>query len=193
MCAACTSAGDLFQLLAGQWFVQPFRKRYIRTIWPSSGGFIPTTRRASWPGTLGRGSGRRGPTAALPRHSRAASRPRLSRPKLERPPRSEQLPGARRAAERIIGRRSSRPADRDLRRLRRRRHDGTALLVLCLEAARAEVGYYVPNRIDEGYGLNCEALRHAGRPRGANGHHRRLRRRRACAEAETARASWASS
>jgi single-stranded-DNA-specific exonuclease len=39
--------------------------------------------------------------------------------------------------------------------------DGTAaigLLVRCLKMIGAEVGYYVPSRLDEGYGLNMEAM-----------------------------------
>jgi single-stranded-DNA-specific exonuclease len=36
---------------------------------------------------------------------------------------------------------------------------GTALLVGCLKLLGADVGYYVPNRIDEGYGLGTVALR----------------------------------
>ena len=36
---------------------------------------------------------------------------------------------------------------------------GTAILWLCLKLLGADVGYYVPHRIDEGYGLNCEAIR----------------------------------
>ncbi|MBN1395448.1 MAG: single-stranded-DNA-specific exonuclease RecJ [Pirellulales bacterium] len=36
---------------------------------------------------------------------------------------------------------------------------GTAILWLCLKLLGAEVGYYVPHRTDEGYGLNAEALR----------------------------------
>ena len=35
---------------------------------------------------------------------------------------------------------------------------GTSLLWQCLKLLGADVGYYVPHRIDEGYGLNCEAL-----------------------------------
>lgn len=35
---------------------------------------------------------------------------------------------------------------------------GTALLWLCLRMLGAEADYYVPHRIDEGYGLHCEAL-----------------------------------
>ena len=34
---------------------------------------------------------------------------------------------------------------------------GTAVLYLCLKLLGAEVSYYVPHRVDEGYGLNCEA------------------------------------
>ena len=36
---------------------------------------------------------------------------------------------------------------------------GTALLHLCLRMLSAEVSYYVPHRVDEGYGLNGDALR----------------------------------
>lgn len=35
----------------------------------------------------------------------------------------------------------------------------TSLLMQCLKMLGADVGYYVPNRIDEGYGLNTEAIR----------------------------------
>jgi single-stranded-DNA-specific exonuclease len=35
----------------------------------------------------------------------------------------------------------------------------TAILWLCLKLLGAEVSYYVPHRVDEGYGLNCEAIR----------------------------------
>ncbi len=34
----------------------------------------------------------------------------------------------------------------------------TAILYRCLELISANVGYYVPNRMDEGYGLNCAAV-----------------------------------
>ena len=36
---------------------------------------------------------------------------------------------------------------------------GTAILWLCLKLLGAEVRYYVPHRVDEGYGLNSEAIR----------------------------------
>ena len=39
---------------------------------------------------------------------------------------------------------------------------GTAILYLCLKLLGAEVSYYVPHRVDEGYGLNCEAVRSWG-------------------------------
>ncbi|MEX0819915.1 MAG: single-stranded-DNA-specific exonuclease RecJ [Pirellulaceae bacterium] len=35
----------------------------------------------------------------------------------------------------------------------------TAILYRCLQLLGADVGYYVPNRLEEGYGLNDEALR----------------------------------
>ncbi len=36
---------------------------------------------------------------------------------------------------------------------------GTAILYRCLKLLDADVGYYIPSRIDEGYGLNDDALR----------------------------------
>jgi single-stranded-DNA-specific exonuclease len=36
---------------------------------------------------------------------------------------------------------------------------GTAILLSCLKLLGADVSYYVPNRLEEGYGLNAEALR----------------------------------
>src|SRR5262245_60137541 len=36
---------------------------------------------------------------------------------------------------------------------------GTAILLLCLRLLGADVSYYVPNRLEEGYGLNGDALR----------------------------------
>lgn len=36
---------------------------------------------------------------------------------------------------------------------------GTAILLGCLRRLGAEASYYVPNRLEEGYGLSCEALR----------------------------------
>jgi single-stranded-DNA-specific exonuclease len=70
----------------------------------------------------------------------------------------DQLPGAVDAAGRIWraiqeGRRIVIYGDYDV--------DGmtaTSLLWQCLTMLGADVGYYVPHRIDEGYGLNCDAL-----------------------------------
>lgn len=36
---------------------------------------------------------------------------------------------------------------------------GVAILFACLKLAGADVGYYVPHRLDEGYGVNVEAVR----------------------------------
>ncbi|MGI8980597.1 MAG: single-stranded-DNA-specific exonuclease RecJ [Pirellulaceae bacterium] len=36
---------------------------------------------------------------------------------------------------------------------------GTAILIICLRLLGADVSYYVPNRLEEGYGLSDEALR----------------------------------
>ncbi len=35
----------------------------------------------------------------------------------------------------------------------------TAILVNCLRMLDAEVSYFVPNRLEDGYGLNCDSLR----------------------------------
>ena len=75
------------------------------------------------------------------------------------------LPGCREAAVRICeaaaaGRRIVVYGDYDV--------DGmtaTAILWLCLRLLGAEVSYHVPHRIDEGYGLNCEAVRSWGNGR----------------------------
>jgi single-stranded-DNA-specific exonuclease len=71
----------------------------------------------------------------------------------------EQLPGAARAAEILhdaigAGKRIVVYGDYDA--------DGmtsTAILLTCLRLLGANASYYVPNRIDEGYGLNHEAIR----------------------------------
>ncbi len=71
----------------------------------------------------------------------------------------EELPGAVRAAELLHqairdGRRITVYGDYDA--------DGvtaTAILLSCLKLLGAKADYYIPNRIDEGYGLNHEALR----------------------------------
>src|SRR5436189_144186 len=36
---------------------------------------------------------------------------------------------------------------------------GTAILYLCLKLLGGDVGYFVPNRLEDGYGLNDDALR----------------------------------
>lgn len=69
------------------------------------------------------------------------------------------LPGCRQAAERIqaaiaAGRRIVVYGDYDVDGM-----TGTAVLWLCLRLLGADVGYYVPHRVDEGYGLNSEAIR----------------------------------
>jgi single-stranded-DNA-specific exonuclease len=71
----------------------------------------------------------------------------------------ELLPGVAEAADRIVaatkaGRRICIYGDYDA--------DGmtaTAILASCLQAIHADVFWYVPDRFDEGYGLNAEALR----------------------------------
>jgi single-stranded-DNA-specific exonuclease len=71
----------------------------------------------------------------------------------------ELLPGVSAAADRVVaavqqGRRITIYGDYDV--------DGvtaTALLWHCLQLAGAKVDYYIPSRLDEGYGLNCDALR----------------------------------
>jgi single-stranded-DNA-specific exonuclease len=71
----------------------------------------------------------------------------------------EALPGAVRAAELIHaairdGRRITVYGDYDADGI-----SATAILLLCLRLLGARADYYIPNRIDEGYGLNHEALR----------------------------------
>ena len=55
---------------------------------------------------------------------------------------------------------------------------GTAILWLCLKLLGAEVTYYVPHRIEEGYGLHADAVRSLGRRQGVAAGHGRLRHRR---------------
>jgi single-stranded-DNA-specific exonuclease len=69
------------------------------------------------------------------------------------------LPGCREAAERIHAAAAAHRkivvyGDYDVDGM-----TGTAILWLCLKLLGAEVSYYIPNRIDEGYGLNDEAIR----------------------------------
>jgi single-stranded-DNA-specific exonuclease len=71
----------------------------------------------------------------------------------------ELLPGATEAAERIVravaeGRRVCIYGDYDVDGT-----TGTALLLGLLKRLGAEPEFYVPNRLDEGYGLNLEAVR----------------------------------
>lgn len=71
----------------------------------------------------------------------------------------ETLPGVSVAADRIVaavqaGRRITVYGDYDV--------DGvtaTSLLWHCLQLTGASVDYYIPSRLEEGYGLNCEAIR----------------------------------
>ncbi len=71
----------------------------------------------------------------------------------------EELPGAVQAAEILhqavrAGRKITVYGDYDA--------DGmtsTAILMLCLRLLGAKADFYIPNRIDEGYGLNSDALR----------------------------------
>ncbi len=79
-------------------------------------------------------------------------------PKLTRLRDPDELPGAADAADRIMaaakgGRRIVVYGDYDA--------DGmtaTAILFRCLQLIGADVGYHVPNRLDDGYGLNRDAL-----------------------------------
>ena len=71
----------------------------------------------------------------------------------------EVLPGCRAAAERIFdaasaGRQIAVYGDYDVDGM-----SGTAILWRCLKLLGAQVRYYIPHRIDEGYGLNGEAIR----------------------------------
>ena len=71
----------------------------------------------------------------------------------------ELLPGVAQAAERIFqavgdGRRICVYGDYDVDGV-----SGAAILLQCLRLLGAQVDLYVPHRLDEGYGLNCVALR----------------------------------
>lgn len=71
----------------------------------------------------------------------------------------EQMPGCMQAAELLheaiaAGRRIVVYGDYDVDGM-----TGTAILRTCLKLLGAKVSYYVPHRIEEGYGLNCEAIR----------------------------------
>lgn len=74
-----------------------------------------------------------------------------------RPP--SELPGATEAADRLW------QATKDRRRITvYGDYDadgvtGTAILVQALRHVGADVDFYVPNRLEEGYGLNCDAIR----------------------------------
>ena len=77
----------------------------------------------------------------------------------------ETLPGCREAAQRIHAAVQAKQriviyGDYDVDGM-----SGTAVLYLCLKLLGAEVSYYVPHRVDEGYGLNCEAVRSWGNGR----------------------------
>ena len=71
----------------------------------------------------------------------------------------ETLPGVSQAADLIVaaiksGRRITIYGDYDV--------DGvtsTSLLWHCLQLSGAKVDYYIPSRLEEGYGLNCDAIR----------------------------------
>jgi single-stranded-DNA-specific exonuclease len=77
----------------------------------------------------------------------------------------EMLPGCREAAQRIHAAVQAKQriviyGDYDVDGM-----SGTAVLYLCLKLLGAEVSYYVPHRVDEGYGLNCDAVRSWGNGR----------------------------
>ena len=70
-----------------------------------------------------------------------------------------ELPGATDAAERLLtamkaGRRIVIHGDYDADGM-----TGTAILYLCLKLIGADVGYHIPNRLEEGYGLKHDTLR----------------------------------
>ncbi len=71
----------------------------------------------------------------------------------------DELPGAADAAERIYAAIQARRkivvyGDYDADGM-----TGTAILLSCLKLLGADATYYVPNRLEEGYGLACDALR----------------------------------
>jgi single-stranded-DNA-specific exonuclease len=103
------------------------------------------------------------PIVAQLLHNRAVRAPEAARRFLTAPLTGlyepERLPGVPAAAERLLA------AARDKRRICiYGDYDvdgvtGTAILLNLLQLLGASVEYYVPHRLEEGYGLNCEALR----------------------------------
>ncbi len=84
---------------------------------------------------------------------------RFLRPKLSHLRDPQHLPGCSAAAEQIheairAGRRIVVYGDYDVDGV-----TGTAILRQCIQMLGGNAGYYVPHRIDEGYGLNHEAIR----------------------------------
>ena len=95
-----------------------------------------------------------------PGHLRRRRRAAVSRCEAQRAARSGRVARARFAAAELLhqairaGRRITVYGDYDA--------DGmtaTAILLLCLKLLGAKADFYIPNRIDEGYGLNHDALR----------------------------------
>jgi len=91
--------------------------------------------------------------------SDAATAERFLAPKLTHLHDPAGLPGCAAAAERVhaavkAGQRIVVYGDYDVDGI-----TGTALLWRCLQMLGADVGYYVPHRVDEGYGLHEEAIR----------------------------------
>src|SRR5262245_57589909 len=103
------------------------------------------------------------PIVAQLLHNRAVGEPDAARRFLAAPLAGlyepERLPGVPAAAERLLA------AARDKRRICiSGDYDvdgvtGTAILLNLLQLLGASVEYYVPHRLEEGYGVNCEALR----------------------------------
>ena len=95
----------------------------------------------------------------MPGRDRGGRRPVFLEPKLADLHDPSLLPGCNEAAERIL------QAVRDAKRICiYGDYDvdgitGTAILYMALKLLGAEVSYYIPHRIDEGYGLNEEAIR----------------------------------
>ena len=98
-------------------------------------------------------------TSDLPWDTRRQYGSRVSRPKLTDLRDPNLLPDCGTAAEKLHqairdGRRITVYGDYDVDGM-----TGTAILLKCLRLLGTEANYYVPSRIDEGYGLNQEAVR----------------------------------
>ena len=136
-----------------------FASRAAQRLRPPLAHLAPRCRPHQLVGLGGRHSPGAGAVASVPANRRSPPGPAFLEPKLSTLRDPAELPGCVAAAQRIrtaiaAGQRIVVHGDYDV--------DGmtaTAILYLCLKTLGANVGYYVPHRIDEGFGLSCDTIR----------------------------------